>query len=323
MKKIFFGTVYILLVAEAIANINSIVVEKIPITNPIHLRAWSKWKDLILTDTLWIPLTIYQAGGNSAPSPLLNLRTGGTASNDGPAIQFFSADNHGTDVLAGKIATLLTSGSPGGFASDMAIYTTTGSSNTEQMRVTSSGKVGIGTSSPVFTLEVNGSIASTNYYPSFTMKPGYWSGNEFYIQSGVNTAANDNGEYTTFINPSSKGFNFRQGSTDIFTINPSGLVTVNAVFKARKVVVTQTGWSDYVFNENYKLRPLSEVAQYIGKYKHLPEMPSETEVLKNGNDIGETQVLLLKKIEELTLYIIEQQKQIDELKTKSGRKRQN
>lgn len=75
-------------------------------------------------------------------------------------------------------------------------------------------------------------------------------------------------------------------------------------------------WPDYVFQSEYKLPPLSEVARYIHTNKHLPDVPSAQEVEKNGYSMSELDIALLKKVEELTLYIIEQQKQIDELKKK-------
>jgi hypothetical protein len=75
-------------------------------------------------------------------------------------------------------------------------------------------------------------------------------------------------------------------------------------------------WADYVFEPNFKLRTLSEVAQYIKLNKHLPDIPSTAEVTKNGIDLAETQALLLQKVEELTLYVIEQDKQIQKLEKK-------
>ena len=83
---------------------------------------------------------------------------------------------------------------------------------------------------------------------------------------------------------------------------------------AREVVVTNSSWSDYVFKPDYKLRPLSEVQSFITANGHLPEVPSEKEVIANGQNLGEVNAILLKKIEELTLYLIEQQSEIDELK---------
>lgn len=72
--------------------------------------------------------------------------------------------------------------------------------------------------------------------------------------------------------------------------------------------------SDYVFEKNYKLRPLHEVEMFVNENKHLPDVPSAKEFKKDGYKVGEMDDLLLRKIEELTLYIIDLQKQIEELK---------
>ncbi|MGN6494919.1 MAG: hypothetical protein ACTHLE_23230 [Agriterribacter sp.] len=80
--------------------------------------------------------------------------------------------------------------------------------------------------------------------------------------------------------------------------------------RTRKIRVDQDSWADIVFDTAYRLRPLSEVEQYIQHYRHLPEVPSAAEVAKDGLDLGDNQATLLKKIEELTLYIIEQDKKI-------------
>ena len=74
------------------------------------------------------------------------------------------------------------------------------------------------------------------------------------------------------------------------------------------------GWSDFVFGNDYNLLTLSEVEDYIDKNGHLPDIPSEAEVEENGINIGEMQAKLLQKIEELTLYVIQLEKEIDELK---------
>ena len=100
-------------------------------------------------------------------------------------------------------------------------------------------------------------------------------------------------------------------SVGIGTSNPQSLFSVNGEITATKLTVTSGGWSDYVFNKTYKLRPLNELESYINANKHLPDMPSAREVAEKGINVGENQAALLRKIEELTLYVIEQKKQID------------
>jgi len=83
---------------------------------------------------------------------------------------------------------------------------------------------------------------------------------------------------------------------------------------AMKVRVTQQYWSDYVFKKDYHLPSLTEVEQYIARHQHLPGVLSAGEVNRKGLDLGDNQAVLLKKIEELTLYLIQQHKELDQLK---------
>ncbi len=102
--------------------------------------------------------------------------------------------------------------------------------------------------------------------------------------------------------------------------NPNNYkLAVNGTIGAKelKVEITSTTWPDYVFEKDYKLMPLVEVEKYLQLEKHLPGIPSVKEVESdNGVLVGELQRKLLEKIEELTLYIIDQQKQIEGLKAK-------
>lgn len=102
---------------------------------------------------------------------------------------------------------------------------------------------------------------------------------------------------------------------DIYALYENGNIIMDGKLTAKEIEVKLDIWADYVFEEDYKLPTLFEVEQYIKENNHLPEVPSATEVMEAGVNLGEMDALLLKKIEELTLYIIEQQKQIDELKT--------
>jgi len=103
------------------------------------------------------------------------------------------------------------------------------------------------------------------------------------------------------------------GNVGIGTTDTKGYkfaVNGDAIFN--KVVVKPYPWADYVFDSTYRLRPLDKVAQYIRDNHHLPEIPSADSVEKTGIDVGANQAALLKKIEELTLYIIEQDKTLRE-----------
>jgi hypothetical protein len=78
-------------------------------------------------------------------------------------------------------------------------------------------------------------------------------------------------------------------------------------------VKLQGEWSDYVFDEDYDLMSLSEVESFIKENKHLPDVPSAEEVKKEGIDVAEMNATLLKKVEELTLHIIELEKKVNQL----------
>lgn len=115
-------------------------------------------------------------------------------------------------------------------------------------------------------------------------------------------------------NPTMTIIGMANGNVGIGTDDTKGYklgVNGNAIFN--KVVVKQYPWADYVFNNDYRLRPLSEVEQYIKQHHHLPEVVSAEEVEKNGLDVGDNQATLLKKIEELTLYVIDQSKKHQKL----------
>lgn len=102
---------------------------------------------------------------------------------------------------------------------------------------------------------------------------------------------------------------FSRGTVGIGTASPQSKLAVNGTITAKEVEVTATGWPDYVFADDYDLMPLNDVAAYIKANGRLPEVPSSDEVSKNGINLGATQALLLKKIEELTLYMIEMKRE--------------
>ena len=101
------------------------------------------------------------------------------------------------------------------------------------------------------------------------------------------------------------------GKIIIGTQHDNAKLTVDGKIVARELVITQQSWSDYVFAKNYSLPNIYEVEKFYKINKHLPEIPSEKEVIENGINVGEMENILLKKIEELTLYMVEQKKQSD------------
>jgi hypothetical protein len=103
------------------------------------------------------------------------------------------------------------------------------------------------------------------------------------------------------------------GNVGIGTTNPTHKLAVNGTIRATEIIV-DTGWADYVFADDYRLAPLAEVEEHIRAKKHLPGVPSAAEVAANGVSMGEMQATLLAKVEELTLHLIAQQKEITALR---------
>ncbi len=104
------------------------------------------------------------------------------------------------------------------------------------------------------------------------------------------------------------------GEVGIGTDDPNHKLEVNGTIRAKEVKIDNNYWPDYVFSEDYKLSTLDEVARHIEENKHLPGIPSAKEVSENGLSVSEIQGKLLQKIEEMTLYMIRQEKEIKQLK---------
>ena len=208
--------------------------------------------------------------------------------------------------------------------------------STERMRVNYDGNVGIGTTSPTNTLtlskmsgganlarisfdgqtgdannSINGGIEfHNNNYPYYSAVLGYRGVNSHEVGLYFKTSFLNNGGITAMtIVPN--------GNVGIGVTNPQYKLTVEGTIAAREVNVTTETWSDFVFHSSYKLRSLGEVEQFIKANSHLPEIPSAAEVKENGIGLGEMNAKLLQKIEELTLYMIEQQKQMVEMKNEN------
>ena len=101
----------------------------------------------------------------------------------------------------------------------------------------------------------------------------------------------------------------------IGTEHPTDKLDVRGTVRADAIVVNKVSGADFVFEDSYKLRPLNEVKDFVEKNQHLPEIPSAAEMQENGVNMNELQIQLLQKVEELTLYIIQQDQRIQELES--------
>ncbi len=189
------------------------------------------------------------------------------------------------------------------------------------------GNVGIGTTTPSEKLEVDGNIKVSGV-------TGYTHSDlQFYRADGIKFAsigqgdtnvANStfdiqhfNGNDIRFLTNNSEHFRIKSssGNVGIGTANPNGWkLAVNGKIRAKEIKV-ETGWSDFVFESDYDLPTLNEVEQHIKAKGHLKDIPSAKEVEANGILLGEMDSKLLQKIEELTLYTIDQEKRIKNLET--------
>jgi hypothetical protein len=203
------------------------------------------------------------------------------------------------------------------------------------------GDVGIGTNAPGFPLVVAKNQAGYTYIDvdnNNAAAPGTGAG---YLLSEGGTAtgafrAERNGSGTVnIINGGNGPVNIQTGSTlagatskvtvlaggdvGIGTTSPDEKLTVKGKVHAEEVKVNLSiPYPDYVFKPTYYLRPLYEVNNFITKNHHLPDVPTEATVAKDGLNLGEMNALLLKKVEELTLYLIEKDKQVNSLQSEVG-----
>ncbi len=199
--------------------------------------------------------------------------------------------------------------------------TTTDNVHKDLMVLKGAGNVGIGTINPASKLHLNGDLkmnigeglrvyGNSNYFGTNL------DGVIFEIQdtNGANSAVDGGFVFrglTTKDNVHKDLMVLKgAGNVGIGTTDPKNKLSVNGTVWAKEVKVTLTDAADWVFEEDYELRPLSEVAHFIQENKHLPEIPSAEEFRKNDLKVSEMTNKLLQKIEELTLYTIAQEKQL-------------
>jgi hypothetical protein len=184
--------------------------------------------------------------------------------------------------------------------------------------------IGINISNPNSTFAVKKTSSVYNNEGSFTTEGTtykshfhYSASEDTYIRGGKANSSvyiNDSGIGNVYIAPSNSSIlGLNSGKVGIGRVPTIYKLEVNGTIKSNEIIVEST-WADYVFEKNYKLKSIEELDSYIKEHKHLPNVPPASDIENNGLKIGETNKAMMEKIEELTLYIIQLKKEIDQLK---------
>jgi hypothetical protein len=251
--------------------------------------------------------------GDLTPDEALHVQGNGLFDGTNPTIQLQNSGvNKGYFQLSGDNVR---TGTNNGNGTGKFIFRING---TDRIFIDPSGNMGIGIDAPTRKLHVEGN--------------GYFKSNDQALAiDGVNPhiAFYHNSVYKSFIQQSSAklhiGVNGGKLQLDANQIAIGSVQTTADNFKLAvtgKIICEElkvelvANWPDYVFASDYKLTPLSELKAFIDQHQHLPNIPKASEVQKDGFEVGEMNRRLLEKVEELTLYIIQQQEQIDMLAKK-------
>lgn len=177
------------------------------------------------------------------------------------------------------------------------------------------GKIGIGTTVPDTKLHI---VGDENDGTDASLK--ITSGAQSMLFDGNEIDALSSGLYLNYNTNLNVILAQGGGNVGIGTTSPNNKLDVLGIIRAEEVIV-ETGWADYVFKEDYQLKPLDEVESFIKENKHLPSMPSAANIQEKGAHVAELMTKMMEKIEELTLYSIQQKKEIDALKKRLDEKK--
>lgn len=199
---------------------------------------------------------------------------------------------------------------------NVIVFSTVDSQGTDRPAIyIVNGKVGIGNGDPGFRLDVTDRIRTR---ASGSGSAGIWLHNGV---TDVGFIGDANSDRMGFWGNTGAGWGFvmntTNGNVGIGTLTPTHKLAVSGTIRAKEVIV-DTGWSDYVFADDYRLTPLTEVETHIREKKHLPGIPTAAEVAEGGVSLGDMQARLLAKVEELTLHLIEQEKEMRSLRTRNS-----
>jgi len=267
-------------------------------------------------------LDIYKGATGSA----LNI-TGAAVGTRNDIGMDFSAVNAVIATYA-RIGLQITTGTTGSETGGLTFSTVNNGSLTEKMFIDGAGKVGIGTTSPTSKFDIYGN--------NERLHVGSSNGDLFMGQwDAVNNRIESTGRslyFTTYTGAINFGIS---GNTSLSVANTGNVLIgqttqtntnykldINGSARANEIVVNSTG-ADFVFDKSYSLPKLSDVKKYIEANQHLPEIPSAKEMQTNGMSVGKINTKLLQKIEELTLYLIQQKEENEKLKAENGTLKEN
>lgn len=213
-------------------------------------------------------------------------------------------------------------------ASDRLLFLESG---VERVILQNGGNVGIGETFPAEKLHVNGNTMIDGDATLNTVNPTIQLQNSD-VNKGFVQLSGDNIRIGTNSGNTDGKFVIRTNGGDRLFVDGSGNVNIGSQtdapgYKLRvdgKMICEEvkvklsSAWPDYVFEDKHQLMPVNELSKFIQVNKHLPNIPSAREVATNGIQVGDMQKRMMEKIEELTLYIISLQQQIDSLKKQSG-----
>lgn len=186
------------------------------------------------------------------------------------------------------------------------------------------GNVALGTITPTSQLHMTGDIKMQSATPIIQMTTNAGTDMGFLQVEGIDVrvgtnATNDAGKFIIRTNGTNRVYVNPTGQVSIGTITPATgyMLSVNGKAVVEELKVQLSGnWPDYVFDKKYKLKSFGELRNYIAENKHLPNIPAASEIEKSGLEVGEMQRKMMEKIEELTLYVLQLESKINDLKNK-------
>jgi hypothetical protein len=267
--------------------------------------------------------------GNTVTSPIAGFASGMNNNVSGSLSVTFGKNNISSafgQFTIGQYCLNLTGNTTGWNLTEPLFVVGNGSPGvlSNALTMLKNGNTGFGISNPVDRVSIGGTLRMNNnniylsgdanhglgYYAVYTGTGNYASytvdGPVLYGYKGgalgTNQAGNKNIALSWLAN----------GNVGIGTSNPGSYrLAIEGKAGAREFVVTNASWADFVFESDFNLKPLNEIKKYIEANKHLPEIPTAVEIEKNGLNVGEIQAKQMQKIEELTLYIIQQNERIE------------